>query len=220
MTGQRIRILIVDDHEMVRGGLNAFLKVFPDFDVVGQATSGEEALTLCEQRRPDVALMDLVMPGMGGIEAIRAIRGLYPNTQVLALTNSREEDMVQGALNAGAIGYLLKDISVEMLAEAIRNAHAGRPTLSPEATQALIRAATRPAAGLRPRDNLTEREREVLALMVKGLHNPEIAARLGVSRSTIKTHVSNILTKLGVGSRTEAVAVALQRKLVSGANGV
>ena len=206
-----IRVMIVDDHAVVRGGLGAFLLAFDDLELVGEAASGEEAVQMCPRVRPDVVLMDLVMPGMDGAAATKAIRQVCPQVQVIALTSFKEEELVQGALKSGAIGYLLKNISAEELAGAIRAAKAGRPTLAPEAAQALIHTATRPAA---PGHDLTEREREVLALMVEGLNNAEIADRLVVSRSTIKFHVSSVLSKLGVSSRTEAVALALQQHLV------
>jgi NarL family two-component system response regulator LiaR len=207
-----IRVLLVDDHAVVRSGLAAFLLAYDDLELVGEAGSGEEALQQCARQQPDVVLMDLMMPGMNGVMTTRHLRSHHPHVQVIALTSFPEEDLVQGALRAGAISYLLKNVSADELAAAIRAAHAGRATLAPEATRALVEAAHRPPA---PGDDLTAREREVLALMVEGLHNQEIAERLVVSRSTIKTHVSNILAKLGVGSRAEAIALALRQRLVS-----
>jgi NarL family two-component system response regulator LiaR len=211
-TSQTIRVMLVDDHTMVRRGLATFLKIFDDLELVGEASSGEAAVDLCGQVQPDVILMDLMMPGMDGATATRLIRQEYPKVQVVALTSFKEGQIVQNALQAGAIGYLLKDVSADELARAIRSAHSGRATLSPEAAQALVYAANQPAA---PGSDLTERERVVLALMVEGLNNTQIAARLVVSPSTIKTHVSNILAKLGVASRSEAVALALRSGLVT-----
>jgi NarL family two-component system response regulator LiaR len=166
----------------------------------------------CEKLQPEVVLMDLVMPDMDGATATRAIRQRYPQVQVIALTSFREEELVQGALQAGAISYLLKNVSADELAEAIRSAYAGRSTLAPEAAEALIHAAAQPPKlGF----DLTEREREVLALMVHGLNNLEIAERLVVSRSTVRFHVSNILSKLEASNRAEAVGLAVQHKLAS-----
>lgn len=204
------RVLVVDDHAVVRGGLRLFLLAFDDLELVGEANSGEKALTQCADLRPDVILMDLLMPGMGGVEAIRLIRQSYPQIQVVALTSFPEDELVQAALHAGAIGYLLKTISANDLAAAIRAAAAGQPTLAPEATQALLRRAGQPAAG----HDLTAREREVLALLVDGLSNARIAQRLGISEATAKFHVSNVLAKLQASNRAEAVAVALQHRLV------
>lgn len=207
-----IRVMIVDDHAVVRSGLSAFLTVFDDLELAAEAGSGEEAIRICQRMELDVVLMDLVMPGMDGAAATQAIRERCPQTQIIALTSFREDELVQGALRAGAISYLLKNITANELATAIRAAHAGRPTLAPEATQALIHAATQ---SREPDYDLTAREKEVLALMAEGLHNPDIAERLFVSRSTVKFHVSSILSKLNASSRTEAVALALQEGLLN-----
>ena len=208
---QPIRVMLVDDHSMVRRGLATFLKVFDDLQLAGEAESGEAAIELCAEVLPDVILMDMVLPVMDGAAATRAIRRQYPQVQVIALTSFKEGRLVKNALEAGAIGYLLKDVSADELARAIRAAHAGRATLSPEAAQALVEAANQPPP---PGLDLTEREREVLSLMVEGLNNTQIAGRLTVSPSTIKSHVSNILSKLGVASRTEAVALAMRSRII------
>jgi two-component system, NarL family, response regulator LiaR len=207
-----IRVMLVDDHTMVRRGLATFLKVFDDLKLVGEAADGETAVSLCRQILPDVILMDMVMPDIDGVTATRLIRQNFPTVQIIALTSFKEESLVQSALQAGAIGYLLKNVSAEELAQAIRAAHAGRGTLAPEIIQAMAQAASQPPA---PGYDLTEREREVLALMVAGLNNSEIAEKLVVSPSTIKSHVSNILTKFGVTSRTEAAAMAVRHRLVA-----
>src|ERR1044071_4447787 len=186
---QPIRVMLVDDHTMVRRGLATFLKAFDELELAGEADSGEAAIQLCAQVLPDVVLMDMVMPDMDGAAATRIIRQQFPQVQVIALTSFKEEDLVQ----------------------AIRAAHAGRATLSPEAAQALVERANQPPV---PGLDLTERELEVLALMVEGLNNTQIAGRLTVSPSTVKSHVSNILSKLGVASRTEAVSLALRSRIV------
>ena len=210
-TQQPIRVLLVDDHAMVRRGLAAFLKAYPDLELCGEVESGEEAVRLCAEFSPDVVLMDLMLGELDGATATRLIRQDCPEIQVIALTSFREDTLVQRALQAGAISYLLKNVSADELAAAIRAAHAGQSTLAPEAMAALLNAASdSPALGY----DLTLRERDVLALMVKGLSNTEIAGRLIVSQSTIKTHVSSILAKLGASSRTEAVALAVQHQLV------
>jgi len=203
-----IRVMVVDDHAIVRSGLCTFLMTSDDMELVGEASSGEQAVKMCQQIYPDVVRMDLVMPGKDGADATQRIRAYCPEVQVIALTSFKEQNLVQGALKAGAIGYLLKDVSADELANAIRAAYAGRPTLAPEAAQALIQATRMPAEQVG--FDLTEREREVLALMVEGMSNNKIADRLVVSLSTVKFHVSSILSKLGAASRTEAVSIALQ----------
>ncbi|TFG73182.1 MAG: response regulator transcription factor [Anaerolineales bacterium] len=205
--------MLVDDHAVVRSGLSTFLMAFDDLKLVAEAASGERAVQLCQQAQPDVILMDLVMPGMDGATATGLIREQYPQIQVIALTSFMEKELVEGALQAGAIGYLLKDVTAHELAKAIRSAAAGKPTLSPEAAYVLIQATREPAQKLG--FDLTDREREVLVLLVEGLNNTQIAERLVISISTAKFHVSSILSKLGVASRTEAVAVAYQHKLVT-----
>jgi NarL family two-component system response regulator LiaR len=207
-----IRVMLVDDHAVVRSGLSAFLHAYDDFDLVGEASSGKEALKLTETLHPDVILMDLVMPGMDGAEATAQIHQQHPEIQIIALTSFKEQDLVEGAIKAGAISYLLKDVSADELADAIRAAHSGEPTLSPEAAQVLIQATRQPAR--KPGFDLTEREREVLALMVEGMNNKQIAEELVVSVSTTKFHVSSILSKLNAASRTEAVSLALKNKLL------
>jgi two-component system, NarL family, response regulator LiaR len=207
-----IQVMIVDDHTMVRKGLATILKVFPDLQLAGEAENGSAAINLCGETQPDVILMDMVMPDMDGATVTRIIRQQFPQVQVIVLTSFKEGELIKNALEAGAIGYLLKDVSAEELAKAIRAAYSGRATLSPEAAQSLVETANLPPT---PGLDLTEREREVLSLMIEGLNNTQIAGRLTVSPSTIKSHVSNILSKLGVASRTEAVTLALRNHIVS-----
>lgn len=208
-----ICVIIVDDHAVVRRGIRAFLKNKAGLQVIGEAGDGQGALRLCEQRAPDVILMDLRMPVLDGVAATRLIHKQFPHVQVIALTTFQDKELVHDALEAGAISYLLKNVSGEELADAIRQAHAGRPTLALEAVQALIQPPPVEAAF---GHDLTAREREVLALLVKGMTNNEIAERLSVSHATAKAHVSSILSKLGVSSRAEAIAAALEKKLVGG----
>jgi two-component system, NarL family, response regulator LiaR len=206
-----IRVLLVDDHMVVRSGLSTVLSVYDDLKLVGEAGDGEEAIRLCERLQPDVILMDLLMTKMDGVTAIKAIKTRWPQIQIIALTSFKEKEYVEGALKAGANGYLLKDVSAEELVNAVRRATAGQPSLSPEAAQVLMKNVSEPAL---PYQEMTGREKEILALMVEGMSNNEIAERLIVSQSTVKFHVSNILSKLGVTGRTEAVALAVKHHLV------
>jgi len=210
MTELPIRVLLVDDHAVVRSGLGAVLASSDDMTLVGEAGDGEQAVQLCERFQPDVVLMDLLMPKMDGVAATEVIHKRWPQTRIIALTSFKEKEYVEGALKAGAMSYLLKNVSADELSAAIRRAVAGQPSLSPEAAQVLIQRVNEPA---RPGDDMTDREREILLLMVDGLSNSEIASRLVISRSTVKFHVSNVLSKLGVTSRTEAVAMALRYHL-------
>jgi NarL family two-component system response regulator LiaR len=208
-----IRVMLVDDHDMVRRGLAAFLMAKPDLQLVGEARDGQEALQLCGQIQPDVILMDLVMPELDGAEATKAIRERYPAVQIIALTSFQEKDLIRDVLEAGAIGFLLKNVTVDELAAAIRAAHTGQSTLAPEAIQALLQPPS--SEPQKPDYDLTEREMEVLVLLVEGLNNREIGERLFVSRATAKAHVSHILDKMGVSNRAEAIAVALREQIVS-----
>ena len=211
MTELPIRVLLVDDHAVVRSGLGAVLAASDDMTLVGEAGDGEQAVQLCERFQPDVVLMDLLMPKMDGVAATEAIHKRWPQIRIIALTSFKEKEYVEGALKAGAMSYLLKNVSAEELSAAIRRAVAGQPSLSPEAAQILIQRVNEPA---KPGGDMTDREREILLLMVDGLSNSKIAGRLVISQSTVKFHVSNILSKLSVTSRTEAVALALKHHLV------
>ncbi len=206
-----IRIMIADDHSVVRSGLAAFLSVYEEFQLVGEAANGKEAYEKALSLKPDVILMDMMMPEMDGAQATKLIKEALPACQIIILTSFKEDKQIQEALKAGAIGYLLKNASVEELAQAILAAKAGKPTLAPEATKVLMNAAGPEKYRM---EELTARERDVLTMMIEGLNNPEIAQKLFLSRSTVKFHVSSILGKLGVSSRTEAVSIALQRKLI------
>jgi len=206
-----IRVLIVDDHPVVIRGLATVLSALDDMSLVGEARSGEEAIELCENTQPQVVLMDLVMPGMGGVKAIQAIRERWPQTAVIALTSFVERGMVEEAIRAGAISYLLKNVSAEELGNAVRSAVSGRSTLSEEVARLLVQDVRK---GTKEDYDLSDRERETLKLMTEGLSNVAIAKHLVVSESTVKFHVSNILSKLGATSRTEAVTLALRHHLV------
>jgi NarL family two-component system response regulator LiaR len=206
----KIRVMIVDDHAVVRSGLGAFLSVARNLELVGEAENGEQAVVRAKVLKPDVILMDLMMPVMDGVTATRLIKTQDPSIQVIALTSFQEDEMVQNAMKAGAIGYLMKNVSTHELAAAIQAASQGKMTLSPEAAQALVHSMQQTAET----ELLTEREREILKLMVEGLNNSEIAERVVVSLSTVKYHVSNILSKLGVDNRVAAITQAIQKKLV------
>jgi two-component system, NarL family, response regulator LiaR len=206
-----IRVLIVDDHAMVRSGLMNFIYAYEWMIPVGEAENGAEAVAFCAAHDVDVVLMDILMPKMDGTEATQRILSLGKSTKIIILTSFQEQDMVEQALKAGAMSYLLKNVTAEDLAQAIRSAHTGRSTLAPEVTSALINA-TRQRPGLG--SDLTDRENQVLALLVKGLSNSAIADQLCVSQATAKYHLTNIFRKLGAKSRVEAVTIALENKLV------
>ena len=211
-SSQIIRVMLVDDHNVVRSGLATFLRAYEDLELVGEAKNGLEAVNLCHEKQPDVILMDLMMPEMDGIAATRAILAEHPGIKIIAMTSFEEEQLVQGVLAAGAISYLIKNVTSDELAKAIRDAASGRSTLSPEAARVLVQA-TRPTK--QPLFDLTEREREVLHLVVQGNSNQQIAEALVISIATVKAHISNILSKLQVSSRAEAINYAIKHKLVS-----
>jgi NarL family two-component system response regulator LiaR len=211
-SSRRIRVMVVDDHNVVRSGLATFLGSYEDMELAGEARNGREALELCRKAKPDVILMDLMMPEMDGIAATKAILGEQPGTRIIAMTSFEDEELVHGVLAAGAISYLLKNVTSDQLSKAIRDAVSGKSTLSPEATTALIHA-TRAANS--PMPELTEREKEVLRLVVQGQSNQQIADAMVISLATVKAHMSNILSKLGVASRAEAISFAIKHKLAS-----
>jgi NarL family two-component system response regulator LiaR len=211
MTEELIKVIIVDDHLLVRDGLNLLLSTFDDINVIAVADGGEKALALCRQEQPDVILMDMVMPEQDGPIVIERILKNYPEIKVIALTSFVEEDLVARAIQSGAIGYLLKSVSADKLAEAIRSAYQGQSTIEAEAAKMLLHASHKPA---QLGDDLTERERQVLTLLVDGMTNKEIAAQLNLSHGTIRVYVSKILSKLSVTNRTEAATLALQNNLI------
>jgi DNA-binding NarL/FixJ family response regulator len=206
-----IRILIADDHSVVRQGLRMFLALDSELEVVGEATNGAEALRMAHELKPDVVLMDLLMPVMDGIAATRAIRRELPDTEVIALTSVLEDKAIFGAVQAGAIGYLLKDTQADELCRSIKSAAAGQVQLSPQVATRLMHRVSAPESP----EPLTDRETEVLKLLAQGKSNKEIAAALVIGEKTVKTHVSNILGKLGVPSRTQAALFAVRTGLVS-----
>jgi len=218
MTTHRIRVLVADDHLAVRRGLATLLLAFDDMMLVGEAQNGAEALELCATLQPNVVLMDLLMPEVDGVAATQSIRERYPHIQVIVLTSCDEYDLIRRALAVGAEGYLLKNSSPDDLAARIRVTHTGRPTLAPNSIEDMMRSAHAPPQSP-PEEygaDLTDREREVLAQLAQGLTNTQIGGQLNISRATVKFHVSSILSKLGVASRTEAVALAVQHQLTNG----
>jgi NarL family two-component system response regulator LiaR len=212
MSKEMIKVMIVDDHMLVRDGINLLLSTFDDIQVISVVDSGEKALRLCKQEQPDVILMDLVMPNQDGPETIDRIMKRFPEIKVIALTSFVEEDLVVRSIQAGAIGYLLKTVSADKLAEAIRDAVQGQSTIESVAAQILLQASQKPTQVGR---NLTERERQVLALIAEGMTNKEIAQQLSLSYGTVRVYVSHVLAKLGVGNRTEAARLALENYLVN-----
>src|SRR4051812_14493143 len=209
----KIRVLVADDHSVVRQGLRMFLLVQPDMEMVGEAQNGREAVALVDSLAPDVVLMDLLMPQMNGIEATAAIKVAHPETQVLVLTTFLEDARVAEAIQAGAVGFLLKEIEAEDLVKAVRGAARGEPQLHPDAARMLMGLATRPRAAPEPPSLLTDREREVIALLAEGLSNKQIARNLSISETTVKGHVANILGKLELTDRTQAAVYAVRHGL-------
>jgi len=207
------RVLLVDDHAVVRRGLRGFLELLKDFDVVGEAENGQDALAKIRQSTPDLVTLDVEMPEMGGLEAIAAIKAAHPEIEIVAVTSFIEEEKVTSALEAGASGYLLKDAEAEEVAQAIRAAYNGEVHLDP-AVSRLLAQRLRQRKDAEPIEPLTSREKEVLAQLAKGAANKEIAYELGITERTARTHVSNILGKLGLASRTQAALYAVENKLV------
>ncbi|MEM8535545.1 MAG: response regulator transcription factor [Chloroflexota bacterium] len=206
-----IRILIVDDHNIARQGLRAIIRILPDMEVVGEACNGEEAIEATIQSRPDIILMDLVMPIADGVHAIASIKSIVPHMPIIVLTTFAEADQVLRAIQAGAEGYILKDVEVAELAQAIRTVHNGQPYLHPEATRHLLLATSQPSQSS---DHLTQREQEVLTALALGHTNRQIADALHIAEKTVSVHVSNILSKLGLSSRTQAALYAARMGIV------
>jgi NarL family two-component system response regulator LiaR len=212
MGTEPIQVLLIDDHAVVRRGLSAFLSTYSEIAVVGEASSGAEGIELASRLLPDVVLMDLLMPEMDGIEATRRIRAAVPSAQVIVLTSYSEDERIFPAIKAGALSYLLKDVKPDDLVRAIKAARRGEATLHPSVAARLMRELT--DARTSPLEELTEREREVLTYIAQGMSNAEIAARLNIGERTVKTHVSNILSKLHLQDRTQAALLALRERLV------
>ncbi|NOK61286.1 MAG: response regulator transcription factor [Chloroflexi bacterium AL-W] len=211
---ERISVLMVDDHRLVRQGLQDFLELQDDLEIVGEASSGEEGVQLTQDLLPDVVLMDLVLPGIDGVEATRRIKAVSPSTQIIVLTSFTDDDKVFPSIKAGAISYLLKDVQPEELARAIRAAHRNEAVLHPEVAAKLMQEFNIPRPADNPVEQLTERELEVLRLIARGKSNKEIADTLIISEKTVKTHVSNILSKLHLADRTQAAIYALRQRIV------
>jgi NarL family two-component system response regulator LiaR len=210
-----IRVLTADDHDLVRRGLHALFEITPGIELAGEAVDGLDAIEKARQLQPDVILLDLVMPRMGGIEAIQRIRAEDPNARILVLTSFAEDDQVFSAVKSGALGYLLKDSSPDDLLEAIRGVYRGEPSLQPNIARKLLREISRPADRELSEEPLTEREVEVLRLVARGLSNQEIADELVISEGTVRFHVSNILDKLHLANRTQAALYALREGFAS-----
>lgn len=211
---EQISVLLIDDHRVVRQGLRDFLELQDDIDIVGEAGSGEEGVQLARELLPDVVLMDLVMPGIDGVETTRRLKAVSPSARVIVLTSFTDDDKVFPAIKAGAISYLLKDVSPEELAHAIRAAQRNEAVLHPEVAAKLMQEFSAPQSNEAPVEQLTEREMDVLRLIARGKSNKEIADALVISEKTVKTHVSNILSKLHLADRTQAAIYALRQRLV------
>ena len=208
----KIKVMIVDDHPIVRMGLTTMLYAFDDFDLIGEAGSGPETLAKCQKNTPDVILMDIVMPDMDGLDTARAVLAQHPSVKIIMLTSFPAANLVEKAMDSGATGYLVKNAPIDALADAIRAAHAGHSIFAPEVTQALLETRTR---GPKPGHDISQREREVLALVAEGLTNSEIADRLSISPATVRHHVSACISKLGAANRAQAAVLAVEYELTS-----
>jgi len=208
---KKVRILVADDHAITRDGLKTLIGLYDDFELIDEAKNGKEAVDLCLELCPDVVLMDLEMPVMGGIEAIGEIKKHNPDTKVIALSSFADNKMVKDAIKAGAISYIIKNISPHELAGCIRDAHSGKSCFSPEATEVMVSEIRYPSGGI---SALTDKEKEILIMITRGYSNKIIAKELYVSENTIKFHISNILSKLGVSNRAQAAAMAVKENLL------